>query len=118
MKFFKHLHTINKHRRLVRKYCFKLGLVWQGLTHDLSKYSFVEFFRGVKYFQGNMSPQVKEREVEGYSKAWLHHKARNKHHHEYWNDFSEKEKLSIDLSGMKYQTQKMFKKLIYGSYNI
>lgn len=33
-------------------------------------------------------------------------------------DFSEKDKLSIDLSGMKYQTQKMFKKLIYGSYNI
>ena len=39
MKFLAHLRTINRHRRLVCKYCFRLGLIWQGLTHDLSKYS-------------------------------------------------------------------------------
>ena len=39
MPFRAHLHTVNRHRRLVRHYCFKLGLVWQGLAHDLSKYS-------------------------------------------------------------------------------
>lgn len=43
MPFRAHLHTVNRHRRLVRHYCFKLGLVWQGLTHDLSKYSPTEF---------------------------------------------------------------------------
>ena len=43
MKFLAHLRTINRHRRLVRKYCFRLGLIWQGLTHDLSKYSPAEF---------------------------------------------------------------------------
>ena len=43
MHFFDHLHTVNRHRRLVRKYCFWLGLYWQGLTHDLSKYSPYEF---------------------------------------------------------------------------
>mgnify|MGYP004420821337 CR=1 FL=1 len=32
-----HLHTVNSHRRLVRKYCFKLGLYRQGMMHDLSK---------------------------------------------------------------------------------
>lgn len=84
--FFSHLHTVNKHRRLVRKHCFKIGLYWQGLTHDLSKYTPVEFFPGVKYFQGTCSPQVKERELFGYSPAWLHHKGRNKHHFEYWTD--------------------------------
>ena len=36
MQFRAHLHTVNRHRRLVRRYCLKLGLVWQGLTHDLS----------------------------------------------------------------------------------
>ena len=41
--FLKHLHTINKHRFLVMRLCFKLGLYWQGLTHDLSKYSLIEF---------------------------------------------------------------------------
>ena len=25
---------------------------------------------------------------QGYSKAWLHHKGRNKHHHEYWFDYA------------------------------
>ena len=37
MHFWGHLKTISHHRRLVRKYCFRLGLYWQGLTHDLSK---------------------------------------------------------------------------------
>ena len=46
MQFRAHLHTVNRHRRLVRRYCLKLGLVWQGLTHDLSKYSPTEFWRG------------------------------------------------------------------------
>ena len=56
MHFWAHLRTINRHRALVRKYCFRLGLYWQGLTHDLSKYAPVEFFAGVKYFQGDHSP--------------------------------------------------------------
>ena len=67
-------------------HCFKVGLFWQGLCHDISKYSPVEFWRGAKYFQGNRSPQAKERELFGYSAAWLHHKGRNKHHFEYWTD--------------------------------
>ena len=40
-----HLHTVNSHRRLVRKYCFKLGLYRQGMMHDLSKYSPSEFIQ-------------------------------------------------------------------------
>ena len=75
-----------RHRRQVRKNCFKVGLIGQGLTHDLSKYSLKEFIPGVKYFQGNRSPQARERELFGYSAAWLHHKGRNKHHFEYWTD--------------------------------
>lgn len=67
--------------------CFKVGLIKQGLLHDLSKYSPSEFWAGAKYYQGNRSPQAREREVLGYSAAWLHHKGRNKHHFEYWMDF-------------------------------
>lgn len=90
MHFFKHLHTVCRHRRQVRKNCFKAGLIWQGLTHDLSKFSAREFWRGAKYYQGNRSPQAKERELFGYSSAWLHHKGRNKHHFEYWTDVNSK----------------------------
>ena len=58
----------------------------QGLTHDLSKYTPAEFIPGARYYQGDRSPQAREREVLGYSAAWLHHKGRNKHHYEYWSD--------------------------------
>ena len=84
----KHFRTITEHKVLVMKECFKLGLYRQGLLHDLSKYSFSEFWTGVKYYQGNRSPNAAEREELGYSAAWLHHKGRNKHHFEYWIDFS------------------------------
>ena len=87
MHFWAHLKTINHHRALVRKHCFRLGLYWQGLTHDLSKYSPVEFWAGVKYFQGDRSPNDQQRKEEGYSPAWLHHKGRNRHHFEYWTDY-------------------------------
>ncbi|MCR4797692.1 MAG: DUF5662 family protein [Lachnospiraceae bacterium] len=87
-RFFGHLSTIIKHRRLVRQGCFKVGLYWQGLTHDLSKFSPAEFWVGVKYFQGHRSPNNAEREATGVSKAWLHHKGRNKHHLEYWIDYT------------------------------
>ena len=82
----RHLHTVNQHRRLVRHYCFKLGLYGQGLIHDLSKYSPAEFLPGIRYYQGFRSPHEQERRENGYSLAWMHHKGRNKHHFEYWND--------------------------------
>ena len=98
MHFWAHLRTINRHRALVRKYCFRLGLYWQGLTHDLSKYAPVEFFAGVKYFQGDHSPNDAQRKEHGYSASWLHHKGRNKHHLEYWIDYST---TKAGLTGMK-----------------
>ena len=96
-----HLHRVNSHRRLVRKYCFKLGLYRQGMMHDLSKYSPSEFIPGVKYYQdGHRSPNNAQREDEGVSKAWLHHKGRNKHHFEYWIDYDVDGNSTI-LAGMK-----------------
>ena len=96
-----HLHTVNAHRRLVRKYCFKLGIYRQGLMHDLSKYSPSEFIPGGKYYQdGHRSPNNAQREDEGVSKAWLHHKGRNKHHFEYWIDYDVDGSRTV-LAGMK-----------------
>ncbi len=86
--FFGHLHTVGQHRRLVRKYCFKLGLYWQGLTHDLSKYSPTEFWPSVECYLGHRSPIHKQRTSLGYSTVWMHHKGRNRHHFEYWTDYN------------------------------
>ena len=87
VKFWKHLKTINHHKMLVMKGCFKVGLYKQGLLHDLSKYMPSEFLVGVKYYRGDISPNNLERKEKGYSSAWLHHKGRNKHHLEYWIDY-------------------------------
>lgn len=88
MNAWHHFVTITRHRWLVRQGCFRVGLYWQGLTHDLSKYSPTEFRVGVKYFQGDKSPNGAERNDKGFSEAWMHHKGRNKHHYEYWTDMS------------------------------
>lgn len=88
MYIWKHFSTITRHRHKVIAHCFKAGIFWQGLRHDLSKYSPTEFLAGIKYYQGGKSPNVKEREVQGFSRAWLHHQGRNKHHYEYWVDYS------------------------------
>lgn len=82
----KHFNKITKHKWEVFKLCVKAGIPIRGILHDLSKYSPEEFFESAKYYQGNRSPISKCKEVNGYSKAWLHHKGRNKHHYEYWYD--------------------------------
>lgn len=87
MKAVKHFCTITKHKLLVMKECFKVGLYRQGLLHDLSKYGWTEFRVGCKYYQGTRSPNNAEREANGLSLAWLHHKGRNRHHYEYWIDY-------------------------------
>ena len=94
----KHYKTIRHHKMLVMKNCFRCGLYWQGLTHDLSKLAPVEFWAGAKYWQGTCSPNNAQRQAEGYSAAWLHHKGRNKHHLEYWIDYASNK---TGLDGMK-----------------
>ena len=95
----KHLKTITHHHNLVMVHCFKCGLYFQGLTHDLSKLSPVEFWSGAKYFQGTRSPNNAQREAVGYSASWLHHKGRNKHHLEYWIDYTMGE--DTPMTGMR-----------------
>lgn len=104
-KFKGHFNTITSHKMMVMHYCFKAGLYKQGLLHDLSKYTPVEFWAGVKYYQGHRSPNNAQREIEGYSAAWLHHKGRNKHHFEYWIDYPGNNEDGIILAGMPMPTK-------------
>ena len=92
IKSYEHFKTITKHRHEVIKNCTKAGILFQGLFHDLSKYSLTEFSAGAKFYQGTRSPNEGEREAYGYSMAWIHHKGRNKHHYEYWTDYNPKTK--------------------------
>lgn len=85
--YLKHVRTILKHKYHVMIACFKVGLIRQGLLHDLSKFLPIEFMTSVKYYKGTSSPIAAEKEALGYSLAWQHHKGRNKHHWHYWTDF-------------------------------
>ena len=84
----KHFRTITKHRHCVIRHCRKAGILWQGLRHDLSKYTPTEFIPGARYYMGTRSPNEGERHAMGYSLAWMHHKGRNRHHFEYWTDYN------------------------------
>ena len=88
MKPWSHFKTITHHKWLVFCGCARVGLWWQGITHDLSKYSPVEFWNGARYYQGNCSPNLAERRDKGFSEAWMHHKGHNRHHFEFWSDIN------------------------------
>ena len=96
----RHYKTITRHRHLVMKGCFEVGLYKQGLLHDLYKYNPIEFIPGAIYYKGTESPNNTERSKRGYSAAWLHHKGRNKHHFEYWIDYTLKEGHPIEGNKM------------------
>ena len=87
-KFFGHLKTVTKHKYWVWYYMNKCGLKWgwRGLWHDMSKFSPTEFWESVKYYSGTRSPIDACKEDKGISIAWMHHKGRNPHHYEYWQD--------------------------------
>lgn len=84
--FFKHLRRTLRHKWYVFRWCCKAGMPIRGLIHDTSKFSPVEFWESVRYFSDKESPINVSKRVNGYSKAWQHHKGRNPHHYEYWVD--------------------------------
>ena len=57
----RHFITITRHRHKVIYHCAKAGILWQGLFHDLSKYSPTEFVEGMKFYQGTRSPNEPEK---------------------------------------------------------
>lgn len=90
MKFIKntlgHTRNIITHKWWAFYYACKLGIPFRGFMHDWSKFSPIEFFESVKYYQGSSSPIPACKEANGYSLAWQHHKGHNPHHYEYWID--------------------------------
>lgn len=82
-----HLGTVCKHKYWVFYYSCKFGNPVRGFFHDFSKFSPVEFWEGVKYWQGTRSPIDACKEENGISLAWMHHKGHNPSHYEYWVDY-------------------------------
>jgi len=77
MKYWKYLKYILRHKYFVFIECYKEGIIWRGLTHDLSKFFPSEFFPYYNHFYGKDSRRK-------FEVAWLKHKHRNDHHWQYW----------------------------------
>ena len=111
-KIIKHLKLINKHKWVVFKLACRAGIPYRGFLHDFSKFSPTEFVESVKYYVGDHSPIIEAKKDKGYSEAWLHHKGRNKHHHEYWVDELAPDKTPI--IPYKYAAEMLCDKLAAG----
>ena len=109
---FKHTRLVMKQKWIVSKLCCKIGIPWRGFIHDWSKFSPTEFCESVKYYDGHKSPIQNCKADKGYSEAWLHHKGRNKHHPEYWIDYSLPKKTVI--MPYKYAAEMISDKLAAG----
>lgn len=90
-KVFGYFHSVNKHRFQVFYLCCRAGIPWRGLIHDLSKYSITEFSDGIRHYEKGSNLYDNAKKTKGYSLSWLHHRGRNRHHYEYWYDYSAKE---------------------------
>jgi hypothetical protein len=105
-KLHNHLRTVCIHKYYVFAGCRKAGIPLRGLLHDLSKLSPVEFFDSARYWSGTGSPIDAQKKVEGYSRAWLHHKSLNKSHWEYWVDWEKGQPVPRKMEG-KYLVESM-----------
>ena len=96
MKIIKYFNYVVRHKWYVMIECFKFGLIWRGLMHDLSKFLLDEFIPYMNYFYGKKDSDIKRgRDETGYYKpgstgdskfdfAWLLHQKRNRHHWQWW----------------------------------
>jgi hypothetical protein len=90
MKYFKrYARSLLRHKWFVFLECCKVGLFWQGIMHDVSKFLPDEF---IPYSNFDFNAK---RDRTGYYKptdtgdkefdfAWLLHQKRNKHHWQWW----------------------------------
>ena len=102
--FVKHFKKVCTHKYWVFRYCVKAGIPFQGLFHDMSKFSPTEFLESVKYYQGSSSPIDACKKENGYSEAWMHHKGRNKHHYEFWQDNFDNGGVALEMP-LKYKKE-------------
>lgn len=100
MKNIKYLRYVLRHKWYVAIECFRRGLYWRGIMHDMSKFFPSEFFPYAEYFYGEersreffkFYPKYVDMSFvpfgmlveDKFNIAWLHHQNRNKHHWQYW----------------------------------
>lgn len=95
--YWKYLKYVFRHKWYVLVECFKMGLIWRGICHDLSKFLPGEFVPYARFFYGkypslenvhgdmrNRIQVYKEDVARSFDLAWLLHQKRNDHHWQWW----------------------------------
>ncbi len=91
-KHIKYLSYVLRHKWYVFLACFKLGIIWQGVAHDISKFypcqwrPYVDVFFGDKPSPRDNSGYYDASKIgnDAFLIAWLDHIHRNKHHWQWW----------------------------------
>jgi hypothetical protein len=99
VKHAKYARYILRHKWFVLVECWRLGILWRGIVHDLSKFAPSEWLDYAQYFYGDNSEEglnaigtfgLAELAPFGYyakdrlNVAWLLHQKRNRHHWQFW----------------------------------
>lgn len=96
MRYLHYLWYVVRHKFFVGACCWREGLIWRGLVHDVSKFLPSEFGPYANFFYGQKNSDIKKgRDETGYYKptdtgdaafdfAWLLHQKRNRHHWQFW----------------------------------
>lgn len=90
-----YLKYVLRHKWFVFQECWKLGIPFQGIVHDLSKFSPTEWGPYVRsFYNPDGTPRKQRRNPDGsydpgkqgddFSRAWSHHQHHNPHHWQYW----------------------------------
>lgn len=82
-----YLKYVLRHKWYVFIACCKLGQVWRGIMHDMSKFLPDEWFAYANYFyNSDGSPRTKDspESSAAFQLAWLKHQHRNPHHWQHW----------------------------------
>jgi hypothetical protein len=96
VKYWAYFKYAMRHKWYVFLECWKLGIPWLGIIHDMSKFYPSEWMPYMRHFfnsDGSLRP--KTRDKTGYYKptdtgdddfdgAWFLHQKRNKHHWQWW----------------------------------
>ena len=94
-RYTQYLGYVLRHKFYVTLECFKRGLIWRGIKHDLSKSSPIEFLAYAYFFHNPDGSKKQVRDKTGYYKpddtgdpafdrAWFHHVQHNDHHWQHW----------------------------------
>lgn len=74
-----HMKKIEDHSYYVGEFCIQAGIPERGACHDMSKWSAVELFESIYFYEGTRSPIDKANEVIGWSPAFTQHVRLNDH---------------------------------------